>query len=201
MVTHLDITNLTSPHLKHTPTHTHTTVTMYGSSYGSSSSSSSYSSRGSFSSYSSYSSMSSPMDITPSPFSSRGADASCAFPSWPRRSSLCESDAQEERATSYLSDEDLFLSDPFEDDARSVSSHGSGSPLQSPPVHIMTEAELLEKQREQAIYQREVMRLLVQEKEKRRLAAAKQQQKRRSASGKKATKSKLGAMAPIREAE
>ncbi|KAM7208616.1 hypothetical protein V8F20_001039 [Naviculisporaceae sp. PSN 640] len=170
---------------------------MYGSSYYSSSSSSSHSSS-SYTSYSGSSFISSPMDIAPSPFSSRGADATCAFPSWPRRTSLCEADA-EERATSYLSDEDLFPTD-FEDDSRSVSSSGSLSPIQSPPA--MTEAELLEAQRERAAYQREVMRFLLAEKERRRQAP-----KRRSSSGskssnsKKSPKSKLSSMTPIAEAE
>lgn len=139
------------------------------------------------------------MDIAPSPFSSRGADATCAFPSWPRRTSLCEADA-EERATSYLSDEDLFPTD-FEDDSRSVSSSGSISPIQSPPA--LTEAEILEAQRERAAYQREVMRFLLAEKERRRQAP-----KRRSSSGSKSSsskqkspKSKLSSMTPIAEAE
>ncbi|KAL2019121.1 hypothetical protein VTK56DRAFT_10072 [Thermocarpiscus australiensis] len=163
---------------------------MYGS-YGSSSSTSS--------SYSSYSRMTSPMDIAPSPFSTRGPDASCAFPSWPRRSSLSEYDAAEERATSYISDEDLFPQDVFEDDAHSVSSHGSASPVQSPPAPpVLTEAEILEIQRERAAYQREMIKLLLSEKERRRQAA-----KRRSSSSssKKSGRSKLAAMTPIVEAE
>lgn len=175
---------------------------MYGSPYYSSSSSSSGSSS-SYTSYSGYSTISSPMDISPSPFSSRGADASCAFPSWPRRTSLSESDASEERATSYLSDEDLFAHDVFEDDVQSVSSSGSTSPLQSLPAAALTEAEVLEMQRERAAYQREVMRFLLAEKERRRQAP-----KRRSSSGSKSSsskqkspKSKLSSMTPIAEAE
>ncbi|KAK0706443.1 hypothetical protein B0T26DRAFT_656223 [Lasiosphaeria miniovina] len=152
--------------------------------------------------------MSSPMDIAPSPFSSRAADASCAFPSWPRRSSLSEYDAAEERASSYIPDEDFFPEDVFEDDARSVSSNGSSSPVQSPPAQAMTEADLLEMQRERAAYQREVMRFLVTEKERRRQAA--KRTRRSSSSGattssssssKKSPKSKLCAMTPIAEAE
>ena len=146
--------------------------------------------------------MSSPIDISPSPFSTRGPDASCAFPSWPRRSSLCEQDASEERATLYISDEDLFFDDAIEDDARSESSSGSshagGSPFQSPPLApVPTEAEILEMQRQQAAYRREVMKLLLAEKEKRRRQAA---AKRRAAS-KKSAKSRLPAMTPIAEAE
>ncbi|KAK3387112.1 hypothetical protein B0H63DRAFT_447998 [Podospora didyma] len=169
-------------------------MSMYGS-YGSSSSSySSYTS-----SYGSYS-ISSPMDIAPSRFSSRAADASCAFPSWPRRSSLSESDS-EDRATSYLSDEDLYLQDVFEDDAQSVSSHGSASPIQSPQMPAMTEAEILQAQREQAAYQREVMRFIMSEKEKRRQAAKRQRRSSTSSSSGKKSKSKLSAMTPIAEAE
>ena len=170
---------------------------MYGSSYSSSSSSSS--SYRSFSPYgSSTTSMSSPMDITPSPFSTHAPDASCAFPSWPRRSSLCDYDASEERATSYLSDEDLFPQD-FEDDARSESSHSSGSPSQSPPVPITAHADVLEMQRQRAAYQREVMRLLMAEKEQRRRQAPKRRSS--SSSSKKGHKSKPAAMTPIAEAD
>lgn len=165
---------------------------MFGS-YGSSSSS--YSS--SYNSYSSYRSMSAPMDIAPTPFSSRGPDASCAFPSWPRRSSLCSPDA-EERATSYLSDEDLFPTD-YEDDLHSVSSAGS-SPLQSPPTtQAIAEADLLAIERERAAYQREMMRLLANEKERRRQQA--KRQRRSSGDSKKGPKTKLSAMTPIAEAE
>lgn len=176
------------------------TATMYGS-YGSYSSSSS--SNSSFSSYSSYSSMSAPMDITPSPLSSRGPDASCAFPSWPRRTSLSESDAYEERATSFLSDEDLLgPQDVFEDDSRSVSSNGSNSPYHHAQSPQITEAEILERQREQAAYQREVMRFLMSEKERRReQAKRKSKSGSRSSSKKSSPKNKLGAMTPIAEAE
>lgn len=168
---------------------------MYGSSYGSSSSSSSYSS-----SYTSSTSgfMSSPMDIAPSPFSTRGPDACLAFPSWPRRSSLCDYDASEERATSYLSDEDLFM-DVFEDDTRSESSHSSASPSQSPLAQGPTEAQLYEMLRQQEAHQREMMRLMQAEKERRRRQAAKKRSG--SSSSRKATKSKLTAMTPIAEAE
>lgn len=143
------------------------------------------------------------MDIAPSPFSTQAPDASCAFPSWPRRSSLCEYDAAEERATSYLSDEDL-CPDVFEDDSCSESSHGSASPFQSPRAPALTEADILELRRQQEAYQHEVMRIMLAEKERRRRQqAAKQAAKRRSSSSssKKAPKSKLAAMTPIAEAE
>lgn len=135
------------------------------------------------------------MDIAPSPFSTQAPDASLAFPSWPRRSSLCEYDASEVRATSYLSDEDLFV-DVFDDDARSESSHSS--PSATPPAP--TEADMFEMRRQQELYQREVMRIMLAEKEKqRRRQAAKRRSS--SSSSKRGPKSKLTAMAPIAEAE
>ncbi len=153
-----------------------------------------------------------PMDIGGStgPHAMRQDNSSCAFPSWPRRSSLSASAAtSESRATSYLSDEDLFPADPLEDDARSVSSAGStASPAaMTPPV--LTEDEMLEMQRERQAYQRELVRFLMSEKERRR---QQQQQRRRSGSGNgngngsggsrrnSSPKSKLGNMTPIAEA-
>lgn len=152
------------------------------------------------------------MDISPSNNYSRYQDASCAFPSWPRRSSLCDSD-EEQRATSYLSDEDLFLSDSVESDyhsdARSVSSTNSSSSNTPQQQHqpyqpeALTEADMLEIQRERAAYQREVMRFLVLEKERRRNAMRKAKPSRGSSSSSKKSspKSKLAAMTPIAEAE
>lgn len=162
--------------------------------------------------YGSYSGMAAPMDIAPSQNYSRQQDASCAFPSWPRRSSLSESD-YEERATSYLSDEDLFPSDPFESDyhsdAHSVSSATSSSSntphgQQQPQLHQpLTEVDVLEMQRERAAYQREVMRFLALEKERRRTAmrSKSKSSKGGSSSKKSSPKSKLAAMTPIAEAE
>ncbi|KAJ9132233.1 hypothetical protein NKR19_g9383 [Coniochaeta hoffmannii] len=167
--------------------------------------------------YGSYSGMSAPMDITPSNHYSRSQDASCAFPSWPRRASLSESDSHCERATSYLSDEDLFPSDweaDYHSDARSVSSTNSSSstPQQDHHHHqpyqpgAISEADVLELQRERAAYQREVMRFLALEKERRRAAAAatrktKPRSGSSSSSKKGSPKSKLAAMTPIAEAE
>jgi hypothetical protein len=169
--------------------------------------------------FGSYSGMAAPMDIAPSHNYSRPQDASCAFPSWPRRASLSESDSHyEERATSYLSDEDLFPTDPFEadyhSDARSVSSTNSSSSstpqqqVQHQPYQpeALTEADVQEMQRERAAYQREVMRFLALEKERRRTAMRKTKgssSSRGSSSGSKkgSPKSKLAAMTPIAEAE
>jgi hypothetical protein len=163
--------------------------------------------------YGSYSGMSAPMDITPSHHYSRPQDASCAFPSWPRGASLSGSGAPCERATSYVSDEDLFPSDweaDYHSDARSVASSTSSSSTpqyehQPYAAAVVSEAELLEMQRERAAYQREVMRFLALEKEKRRAAAAagkKSKSRSGSSSSKKSSpKSKLAAMPAIAEAE
>ncbi|KAH9239568.1 hypothetical protein K456DRAFT_1718982 [Colletotrichum gloeosporioides 23] len=151
-----------------------------------------------YGSYGSYSSMgamsiSAPIDIGSSNMLAH--DRSCAFPSWPRRETLADFDG-EPRATSYLSDEDLFPQD-FEDDAHSVSSHGSFSSPNSRSPQI-TEAELLEMERERMAMQREAMRCVMLEKERRRQQALKQKQARRCSS-KKSPKSKSSAMAPIAE--
>ncbi|KAK4038112.1 hypothetical protein C8A01DRAFT_17755 [Parachaetomium inaequale] len=154
--------------------------------------------------------MSSPMDIAPRSTSRRGPDPECAYPSWPRRSSLGEGDS-EERATSYITDDELFM-DVFEDDACSVSSsQGSASPVHSPAAPpALTEAEFLQLQREHLAYQREMRRIMLAEKELRRRQAEQDQQRRRpgpkrrsssSSSSKKAAKSKLSAMTTIAEAE
>ncbi|KAK5997276.1 hypothetical protein PT974_02631 [Cladobotryum mycophilum] len=151
---------------------------------------------GSYGSYSSMSSMSSPIDITPS--SLRGHDAACAFPSWPRRSSLSESD-HEERATSYLSDDDLFLSDPFDDDVHSIaSSSASSSPAAMPSPPRLSDAEILEMHREKLALQRECVRQVMLEKERRR-QAVKSKKRSSSSSSKKSSKTKLTNMAPISE--
>ncbi|KAJ2905155.1 hypothetical protein MKZ38_006233 [Zalerion maritima] len=163
---------------------TQTQLTMYGSSYGS---------------YGSYSSMnsSSPLDIpTSSYLYAPGSNTHCAFPSWPRRDSLGESDhsAGQIRATSYLSDDDLM--DPFEDDASSITSAGSSnvcSPIQHAP---MTDEQVLKIQREREAMQREVARFILGEKERRKQAS---KEKKRRGSQKKSPKSKLAAMTPIAE--
>ncbi|KAF6806013.1 hypothetical protein CMUS01_14477 [Colletotrichum musicola] len=150
---------------------------------------------GSYGSYSSMSavSISAPIDIAPSNMLAH--DRSCAFPSWPRRDTLAEYPG-EPRATSYLSDEDLFPQD-FEDDAHSVSSAGSFSSPNSRSPHV-TEAELLEMERERMALQREALRCAMLEKERRRQQALRQKQTRRGSS-KKSPKSKTVAMTPITE--
>lgn len=160
-----------------------------------------------YGSYGSYSSTS-PMEIP----SRRGGyqhsylDDSCAFPSWPRRSSLGEGNDDQPRATSYISDEDLeFLSEPVfpDEDARSISSYGSGTPSpQLAPVRHISEEALEEMRREQALRQQELIRVVMDEKDRRRQAARAQKQQRKQPSSKKGAspKSKLSAMTPIAEA-
>ncbi|KEY66931.1 hypothetical protein S7711_06880 [Stachybotrys chartarum IBT 7711] len=150
---------------------------------------------GSYGSYSSMSATTAPMDITSSNL--RAHDSTCAFPSWPRRDSLSDSN-RESRATSFLSDDDLFLSDPFEDDVRSISSAGSAtSPIMESPPRI-SEVEVMEMERERmALQQRDYVRHVMNEKERRRQQqqALKRQQQRRSSPGsKKSSKSKLSAI-------
>ncbi|KAK7746816.1 hypothetical protein SLS53_002004 [Cytospora paraplurivora] len=183
-----------------------------------------------YGSYGSYSSTA-PMVIPPS---RRGGyqhsylDDSCAFPSWPRRSSLGEgsSDDDQPRATAYISDEDLvFLSEPvFHDemDARSVSSYGSGTPSSprhllgtaaAAPVRHVSEEALEEMRREQALRQRELIRVVMDEKERRRQAARAQGKQRKPSGGSSSSsssaskkggspspRSKLSNMTPIAEA-
>ncbi|KAK1689835.1 hypothetical protein BDP55DRAFT_380646 [Colletotrichum godetiae] len=152
-----------------------------------------------YGSYGSYSSMGSvsmtaPIDISPSNMLAH--DRSCAFPSWPRRDTLADFDG-EPRATSYLSDEDLFPHD-FEDDSHSVSSHGSFSSPNSRSPQI-SEVELLEMERERMAMQREALRCVMAEKERRRQAALQQKKSQRCGSSKKSPKNKLASMTPIAE--
>ena len=134
----------------------------------------------------------SPLDISPSTLRTD----SCAFPSWPRRSAL-SSPCHEPRASSYLSDDDLFpgagaLDD---DDATSVSSSGSSS-FASPvgAVEVLSGSQLMEEhmRREAA---KEYVKALISEKERKRAA-----KKGRRGSGGSSKKSKR-AMAPIVEGE
>ncbi|KAI2632108.1 hypothetical protein GGR54DRAFT_18250 [Hypoxylon sp. NC1633] len=132
-----------------------------------------------YGSYSSMSSASQPLEIPSSSYLSHNPSyhTSCAFPSWPQRSSLNES-THEERATSYLSDDDLFPCYGSEDDSHSVSSAGSTTPT-SPTAN---EVDLLQMQREQMAMQREAIKFLLNEKERRRQQLKRQ---RRSSSGSK----------------
>lgn len=137
--------------------------------------------------------------------SSSQVDASCAFPSWPRRDSLTD-DRHTPRASSYISDEDLaFLSEPVfaDEDARSVSSYGSGTPSpQLAPVRHISDDEIEEMRREQAMRQREYVAVVMREKEQRRRQQAAKAAKaaKRSSSRKAASpKSKLSAIVEAAE--
>lgn len=153
---------------------------------------------GSYSSISSTSSSSSAMDIRPGSIRSHGA--SCAFPSWPRRSSLDSED--QERPTSFVSDDDLMsCSDTFEDDRHSVSSSSTASSI-SPPHHqpVINEAELRRIEQERMAMQREFVQGLVREKERRQLAKKEKMRRKVSSSSKKSPNSKLHhSMTPIAE--
>ncbi|KAI6092903.1 hypothetical protein F4821DRAFT_112911 [Hypoxylon rubiginosum] len=162
-----------------------------------------------YSPYGSYSSMSSaaqPMEIptssylsTPLPGTSYSYSASCAFPSWPQRSSLHDPSNQD-RATSYLSDDDLFPCDGFEDDAHSVSSSGSATPT-SPHTHMAAnEVDMLQMQRDQMAMQREAIKFLLSEKERRRQQFKKQRRSSGSSSKKSSPKSKSTHLDAITEA-
>ncbi|KAL7624074.1 hypothetical protein AAE478_005631 [Parahypoxylon ruwenzoriense] len=157
-----------------------------------------------YSPYGSYSSMSSvaqPMDIAASSYHTynSGYHASCAFPSWPQRSSLTDS-SHEERATSYLSDDDLFPCDGMEDDAHSISSAGSTTPTSpAAAAAAISEVDLLQLQREQMAIQREAIKLLLREKEQRR-AALKKQRRSGSSGSRKSPKSKQAHLDAIAEA-
>ncbi|KAM3503487.1 hypothetical protein MY10362_004160 [Beauveria mimosiformis] len=173
---------------------------------------------GSYGSYSSMSIGSAPMNIYTSVTS---RDESCAFPSWPRRSSLSSSNkddvTHEPRASSYLSDDDLFLDDEpsssgsgsESDDIRSVSSAGSASPptlglvLASPVRAAPSEAEILEMQRQRLNVRKDLIRMVQQEKERRKQQASKSR-RTAAAAGKKSSGKTTRinyTMAPIKEAE
>lgn len=154
---------------------------------------------GSYGSYSSMSmaAMSAPLSI---PFNSiKSHDSSCAYPSWPRRSSLSESDLEEPRATSYLSDDDLVLPDPFDDDSHSVSSSsGSSSPAtitMNSPCRATDEEFLRRENERRAADRQEFIRQIKLEKERRRQMAL----KARKGSPKKASKMQQASLTTITE--
>ncbi|CAI4212534.1 unnamed protein product [Parascedosporium putredinis] len=119
---------------------------------------------------------------------------------WPRRSVLSSgSSCDEHRATSYLSDEDLFPVDTFEeDDATSVSSTSSSFASPIPAVQVLSGSARAELGRQRQAMQKEYVKMLISEKEKRKAAAKKQ--RRPSASSKKSSK-KTVTMGTIVESE
>lgn len=127
---------------------------------------------------------SAPMEI-PSTSSSRPQSPSCAFPSWPRRASLSSSSSGEERATSYISDDDLedlfpFVFGEIEPEQDSSS---SVSPYVTPEVEAQVAVDTGALMRE----------LVAQEKAKRE-----RKQRRRSASPRK-SRSGTKHLSPILE--
>lgn len=159
-----------------------------------------------YGSYGSYSSMgaisiTAPMDITSNNMLAH--DRSCAFPSWPRRDSLTSSES--DRPTSYLSDEDLFLPDTFEDDSHSISGTSSNASPPQMAADEFLELEQLERQRE-AMQREAALRYIMNEKERRRQQAARRQRamgqsrSSSSSSSKKGSKSKLASMTSANEA-
>jgi hypothetical protein len=133
-----------------------------------------------YSSYSSYS-------ISPTPSSdSSSQGSSCAYPSWPRRSSLDGAVAQE--PTSFISDDDLFpeVFDENDSDCTPIA-----SPCRSPPRTTMEELEI--------VSFTAVRNMLALHKE---LQPEKKRRKRRSSSS-SSRKSRSGPakpMSPIQEA-
>lgn len=117
-----------------------------------------------FGSYGSYSSMSSnaqPLDIAPTSYLARSTSfqPSCAFPSWPQ-----------ERASSYLSDDDLFPCESITEDSRSTTEF---SPATSPQVtspFVTEEQMLLLRRQQQAAMQQEALQFIIAEKERRKMA-------------------------------
>jgi hypothetical protein len=142
------------------------------------------------------SSITQPLDIAPSSYLSRDSSyqSSCAYPSWPQRSCLSDS-PQEQRASSYLSDDDLFFCDALEDDAHSIASSNSNASSPTAEQPFVTEQQLLEMRREQMELQREAVKAVLREKEQRRQAF--RRSRSRSQNSKKSPKGK--AMAPITE--
>ena len=177
---------------------------------------------GSYGSYSSMGSLTQPLDIAgsgsylsrPAPStSSYYHQSSCAYPSWPQRSSLDSPDF-EERASSYLSDDDLFIYEndsaspaALSEDGQSSLSSSTSSSGREPraPAHDNflglnpppTEEDVLAHQQQQMALQREAVRMLVAERERRRQAFKKS--RARTSYSKKGTKGKKGDMAPITE--
>lgn len=146
-----------------------------------------------YGSYGSYSSLTPAMDIpsrSGSYHSTSHFDASCAFPSWPRRESLSSSPSspaaareQMSRTSSYLSDEDLeFLSEPSvpavayslaaaeETASPDHDYYGSRtpSPLLAPAVRHLSHEAVEAMRLEQALRQREYVAVALREKEQRR---------------------------------
>lgn len=126
-----------------------------------------------------------PMDI-PSTSSSRPQSPSCAYPSWPRRSSLSSNSSTEERATSFISDDDLEDLFPcvFDDSEHDCTPPATPFNNRSPDVQAQVVVDTGALMRE----------LIAQEKAKKE-----RKQRRRSGSSRK-SRSGTKHMSPILEA-
>lgn len=170
-----------------------------------------YGSYGSYSSMSSTGAMSIAMDITPSNL--RSHDPTCAFPSWPRRSSLGESDSDSPaytRPTSYLSDDDLFFctsnasSDPFDESPSSSTTSSARSSLEMErELDMQRERERVQREQfvRQAVLEKEKERRRAQQAMMRRAQMGAQQQQRRSSPKKNSSSSKSSKLTSIVEAK
>lgn len=125
---------------------------------------------------SSYSTL--PMEIPSTSSSSRTQSPSCAFPSWPRRSSLSSNSSNEDSScSSYISDEELFpcvFDDAEQDITPPVTPHTSRSPASPSRIHearIVVDAGAFMRQ------------LVAEEKAKKERRRRKSSKKSRSGSG------------------
>lgn len=153
-----------------------------------------------YGSYGSYSSLpsspisaynTSPLDISPSPMRSD----TCAYPSWPRRSALSSPSCGEPRASSYISDDELFPMDSSSeyDDVRSVSSAGSSFASPVGAVEVLSGSQIMEAEMQRRRAAKEYIRMVNSEKEKRKAA------KKSSSGGSRGSSKKGKRMAPIGE--
>ncbi|RFU34545.1 hypothetical protein B7463_g1798, partial [Scytalidium lignicola] len=136
------------------------------------------------------------MEIPGASSRSRSTSSSCAFPSWPRRSSLDSSapssPSEENLATSYISDDDLFPSvfDESEPEYSPISSPSSILSPASPSIFLQEEepapAPMFDLRALQQQYMKE-------------MKAQKKEKKSRRSSSKKSRGTTSRQMSPIME--
>ena len=131
-----------------------------------------------------------PMDIPSKSTRPQSPSSSCAFPSWPRRSSLSSNEDKEElRATSFISDDDLEDLFPCVFDDREQDYTPVVTPSRTPEAQVVVDCG-------------ELMRdLIAQEKAKkerraRRRSSSSSSKKSRSSSGSSSSSKR---MSPIQE--
>jgi len=131
-----------------------------------------------------------PMDI-PATSSSRPQSPSCAYPSWPRRSSLSSNSSCEDHATSFISNDDLedlfpcVFDEAEQDCTPPVTPFATRSPQASSAVH----------QEQVVVDTGALMRELIAEEK-----AKKERKRRRSGSSRKSRSGTSKHMSPILEA-